>query len=322
MVRKMEKKSLLKRVFSMKEMGIFLILIVLAVLIGCVNHTFFEFANLMDILRNTSYTLIIALGMTFVLIARGLDLSVGSLVAFCGLTTCLSLSSGISLIPSMLIGLAAGLLFGLFNAFTVVKLRIPSMIATLGSMYMARGLVLVITKGAPVYPLPEIFTALGQGSLAGIPIVVLLAIVLSVIAHIVLTHTTYGRAVYAIGGNPETAKFAGINVAKITASVYLISGVLAALSGIMTDARMGSGQPSIGDGMEMTVITAVIIGGTSLNGGSGTILGTALGALLINVLSTGMNLVGVSAYWQKFVTGLIIVVAVGIDQYQRNKKKA
>lgn len=318
----MEKKSLLKRVFSMKEMGIFLILIVLAVLIGCVNHTFFEFANLMDILRNTSYTLIIALGMTFVLIARGLDLSVGSLVAFCGLTTCLSLSSGISLIPSMLIGLAAGLLFGLFNAFTVVKLRIPSMIATLGSMYMARGLVLVITKGAPVYPLPEIFTALGQGSLAGIPIVVLLAIVLSVIAHIVLTHTTYGRAVYAIGGNPETAKFAGINVAKITASVYLISGVLAALSGIMTDARMGSGQPSIGDGMEMTVITAVIIGGTSLNGGSGTILGTALGALLINVLSTGMNLVGVSAYWQKFVTGLIIVVAVGIDQYQRNKKKA
>ena len=132
----------------------------------------------------------------------------------------------------------------------------------------------------------------------------------------------YGRKVYAIGGNPETAKFAGINVTMVTFSVYVICGVCAALSGILTAARMGSGQPSVGDGMEMTVITAVIIGGTSLNGGAGTIFGTILGALLMNVLSSGMNLVGVSAYWQKFVMGLIIIVAVAFDQYQRSKRKA
>ena len=156
----------------------------------------------------------------------------------------------------------------------------------------------------------------------GIPNVVVLAVLLAVAAHIVLTKTTYGRKVYAIGGNAETAGFAGINVAKITASVYVISGVMAALSGIMTAARMGSGQPSVGDGTEMTVITAVIIGGTSLNGGAGTMLGTVLGALLMNVLSSGMNLVGVSAYWQKFVMGLIIIVAVGLDQYQRSKRRS
>ena len=151
---------------------------------------------------------------------------------------------------------------------------------------------------------------------------VLIALLISIAAHLVLSRTTYGRKVYAIGGNPETAKFAGINVAMVTGSCYLISGVLAALSGILTAARMGSGQPSIGDGTEMTVITAVIIGGTSLNGGAGTILGTVLGALLMNVLSSGMNLVGISAYWQKFVMGLIIIIAVGADMYQRNRRRA
>ena len=316
----MENKNvhLLNSIFKAKEVGILLLLILLSVLIQMKNPIFFTFNNLMDMGRNTSYTLIIAIGMTFVLIAKGLDLSVGSLLAICGLISALGMQGGIPVAVSVLLGLLAGAAFGFFNAFCIVKLKIPAMIATLGTMYMARGLVLVITKGQAVYPLPDSFTNFGKGSILGIPNVVVLAVLLAVAAHIVLTKTTYGRKVYARGGNAETAGFAGINVAKITASVYVISGVMAALSGIMTAARMGSGQPSVGDGTEMTVITAVIIGGTSLNGGAGTMLGTVLGALLMNVLSSGMNLVGVSAYWQKFVMGLIIIVAVGLDLYQRS----
>ena len=315
-------KGILKKIFKTKEIGIILILIVLSVLIQLKNPIFLTYSNIIDVCRNTSYTLVIAVGMTFVLIAKGLDLSVGSLMALGGLISSLAMFYGVPILLAVLLGLLVGAAFGVVNAFCIVKLNIPAMIATLGSMYMARGLVLVITKGSPVFPLPEAFGNFGKGYFLGVPYVVLIALLLSIAAHLVLSRTTYGRKVYAIGGNPETAKFAGINVAMVTGSCYLISGVLAALSGILTAARMGSGQPSIGDGTEMTVITAVIIGGTSLNGGAGTILGTVLGALLMNVLSSGMNLVGISAYWQKFVMGLIIIIAVGADMYQRNRRRA
>lgn len=316
------KNSFLKSILKAKETGILIILIILSIAIQLNNSIFFSFSNVMDIFRNTSYTLIIAIGMTFVLIAKGLDLSVGSLLALCGLISALFMQRGYPISLSILIGLGLGAIIGCFNAFCVVKLKIPAMIATLGTMYMSRGLVLVATKGQSIFPLPDAFTKFGKGSIIGIPNVVILALILAVAANFILNKTTYGRKVYAIGGNPETAGFAGINVARITGSVYIISGVMAALSGIMTASRMGSGQPSVGDGTEMIVITAVIIGGTSLNGGAGTILGTVLGALLMNVLSSGMNLVGVSAYWQKFVMGLIIIIAVGLDQYQRSKRRS
>lgn len=317
-----ENNNILKRLLKTKEIGIILILIVLSILIQIKNPIFLTYSNIIDVCRNTSYTLVIAVGMTFVLIAKGLDLSVGSLMALGGLISSLAMSNGLPIPVAVILGMLVGAAFGIINAFCIVKLNIPAMIATLGSMYMARGLVLIITKGSPVFPLPEAFGNFGKGYFLGIPYVVIIAVALSILAHFILSDTTYGRKVYAIGGNAETAKFAGINIAFITASCYVISGVLASLSGILTAARMGSGQPSIGEGTEMTVITAVIIGGTSLNGGAGTILGTVLGALLMNVLSSGMNLVGVSAYWQKFVMGLIIIVAVSADVYQRNKRRA
>lgn len=318
----MNEKNILKKLLKTKEIGIILILVVLSILIQLKNPIFLTYSNIIDVCRNTSYTLVIAVGMTFVLIAKGLDLSVGSLTALGGLVSALAMTNGIPIPIAVLLGMMVGAAFGIINAFCIVKLNIPAMIATLGSMYMARGLVMIVTKGSPVFPLPEAFGNFGKGYFLGVPYVVIIAAVLSIIAHWVLSSTTYGRKVYAIGGNAETAKFAGINVAMVTASCYVISGALAALSGILTAARMGSGQPSIGDGTEMTVITAVIIGGTSLNGGAGTILGTVLGALLMNVLTSGMNLVGVSPYWQKFVMGLIIIVAVGADMYQRNRRRA
>jgi ribose/xylose/arabinose/galactoside ABC-type transport system permease subunit len=310
-----------KRLFATKEIGIFIVLIFLSILINFVNPVFFTFDNIIEVLRNTSYTIIIALGMTFLIIAKGLDLSVGAVFAFCGLLVSVLLFRGVPIFISIFVALAAGAAIGVFNSLTIVFLRIPSMIATLGSMYMARGLVLVMTKGKPIYPLPESFVKIGQGKLFHIPYIIFFAFILSVVFHIILTRTVFGRKIYAIGGNEVTAKYAGINVSIVTACVYVIAGTLSSLSGLLTAARFGSGQPTIGEGMEMSVIAAVIIGGASMNGGSATILGTVLGSLLITVIATGMNLVGVSPYWQRFVTGLVIIIAVGLDQYQRRKKK-
>lgn len=315
-------QGILKTIFKTKELGIFLVCLILSIIVEIMNPIFFTYNNMMDIFRNTSYTLIIAVGMTFVLIARGLDLSVGSVFAYGGLIAAYTMSLGCPIPIAVLAGILTGCVCGLVNAFCIVKLKVAPMIATLGSMYMVRGLVLVLTKGQPIFPLPEAFSGFGKLKIVGIPVIIIVALLISIAAHIVLTRTTYGRAVYAVGGNPETAKYAGINIKWITASCYIISSCLAATAGILNAARMGSGQPTVGDGTEMTVITAVIIGGVSLNGGAGSILGTVLGTLLMNILSTGMNLVGVSAYWQKFVMGMIIVFAVAFDQYQRSKKKA
>ena len=316
------KESLVKKLMKSKELSIFLICLLLSILIEVMNPIYFTYNNMMDILRNTSYTLIMGIGMTFVLIAKGLDLSVGSVLALCGLMAAFLMDRGVPIIFAVLLALIIGMFIGSVNAFNIVFLKVPPMIATLGSMYMARALVLMPTKGQPVYPLPEAFSKFGKAKIAGMPVIILIAAAVALIGHFVLTRTTYGRSVYAVGGNAETAKYAGINVRMITASCYLISGLTASAAGVLYAARMGSGQPAVGDGMEMTVITAVIIGGVSLNGGAGTILGTVLGTLLMNILSSGMNLVGVSAYWQKFVMGLIIVMAVAFDQYQRNKKKS
>ena len=315
------KQSFLKTIFKSKELSIFLVCLLLSILIEVMNPIFFTYSNMMDILRNTSYTLIMAVGMTFVLIAKGLDLSVGSVLALCGLMGAFLMSRGVPVIIAVILALGIGVLIGAVNALDIVFLHVPPMIATLGAMYMARGLVLMPSRGQPIYPLPDSFSNFGKARIAGMPVIILIAAAIALVGHLVLTRTTYGRSVYAVGGNAETAKYAGINIKWITASCYIISGLTASAAGVLYAARMGSGQPAVGDGMEMTVITAVIIGGVSLNGGAGSILGTVFGTLLMNILSSGMNLVGVSAYWQKFVMGLIIVLAVAFDQYQRNKKK-
>lgn len=306
-----------KRLLRARELGILIPLVLLCVLVALNNRVFLSFDNILDVLRNTSYILIIAVGMTFVLIGGGLDLSVGSFLALCGLVCGIGLQAGLPIPLAVLLSLAAGALGGLFNAAVIVKLSIPPLITTLGTLYMARGLVLVVTRGTPVYPLPDEFSAIGNGSIAGIPAVVIVAFAVSLLGAWTLRRTVFGREVYAIGGNEETARFSGIAVCKVKALIYVIVTVLAALSGVLMTARFGSAQPGVGDGYEMQVITAVIIGGTSLSGGSGTILGTVFGALFMCVLANGMNLIGVSVYWQKFVMGAIIIIAVGADHYRQ-----
>jgi len=302
----------------MSESGILIVTIVLAVIVQLVNPVFLKPANLNGVLRQASYILIPGIGMTLVLVAGGLDLSVGSVIALGGITVgfCM-LDYQRPIWVAIVAGLLAGAIIGILNGAIIVRFSVPPMIITLGMMYIARGIVQVTTDGVAKYPLPEAFNSLEQSNILGIPSIIPFVIVLGVLFHIVLSRTTYGRAVFATGGNRDTARISGINVKWISFSVYIVSGVMAALSGLLISSRFGSGQPSAGEGYEMHVIAACIIGGTSTFGGRGTILGTAIGALFMSMLTNSMTLLRVNANYQKLVIGVVLVVAVVLDQYKR-----
>lgn len=314
-----ERKSFIKKILHMKESGIMIPTIVFIIFIQFINPVFLSFNNIINILRSTGFTLITAIGMTFVLIAGGLDLSVGSVVGLGGVITAMAIKAGVPIVISILLGLAAGMVIGIINGLVIVRFKIPPLIMTLGMLYMARGMVYILTKGVPVYPLPVSFQSVEQSSFFGIPTIVIISLTLSVIAHIMLTRTTFGREVYAVGGNREAARLSGINANRIDVMVYTITGILAAATGILMASRLASAQAGAGTGFELTVIAAVIIGGTSTFGGSGTLLGTVIGALFMNILSNSMTLMKVSVYWQNFVIGAILVLAVILDQYKKNR---
>lgn len=307
------------RIAQARETGIIVFLLALCILIGIVNPIFLSGENLANILRTASYIFLMGIAMTFVLISGGLDLSVASVFALGGVVSSLAVTQGWGAALSVLAGLAVGLVVGVVNGLLVVKFNIPALIVTLGTMYMVRGVVLIVTQGVAIFPLTPEFNTLGQGELLGIPYVILISVVLAVIAHVVLNYTTYGRAIYAIGGNEETSRLAGINTKFLKGSVYVLTGLAAALSGLIMAGRLNSAQPSVGSGYELLVIAGVIIGGTSLFGGAGTILGTAAGTLLTAVISNGIVLMKISAYWQNLIVGAVIILAVGLDQYRRKR---
>jgi len=318
---KIKSGNLFKKITDAQEFAVFTALIALCILISVINKGFYSFDNLMNILRTTSYVVIVAIANTFVFIMAGLDLSVGSVIGLGGLLAAYFMKFyNMPVWFSIILGIIPGLLVGIFNGYCIVKLKIPSMIATLGSMYMARGVVYVLTKGAPVFPLPDSFNRIGNGNIFGVPYSVLFMIVLALIGAYVLKNTTFGRYVYAIGGNQETARLSGISVDNVKMIVYMLSGISAAISGIILTSRIASAQVSLGQGWELNVIASIIIGGTSMFGGVGTITGTVIGALIMSVLQNGMVLMNVSPYWQNIVVGAIIVATVGFDQYRRNKK--
>jgi ribose transport system permease protein len=310
--------SILRRFWDMSESGIIIILIVYAIFVQCTNPKFLSTLNAMNFLRQGGYILLGGIGMTMVLIACGLDLSVGSVLALSGVLSGFAMSKyNMPVFVGIAIGLAVCLILGLVNGAIIMRFKIPPMIMTLGMMYMARGLVYITTLGVSVYPLPENFLMLEQSKLWGIPTVVPFALLLAIIFHFVLNYTEFGRSVYAIGGNAETAKLSGININKITIVVYTICGVMAGLTGLVYAARLGSAQPGSGDGYEMNVIAACIIGGTSTFGGRGTILGTVLGAIFMAMLSNSMTLMKIDVNYHKLVIGAVLVLAVILDQYKR-----
>lgn len=302
----------------MKERGIILPTIVYAIFVQVVNPIFFSWNNVGNLLRQTGFVLISAIGMTLVLIAGGIDLSVGSVLALASvLAGKFMVDFGLPVWIAILLALGIGALVGLINGAIIVKFGIPPMIMTLGMMFMARGMVYITTKGLPIYPLPKVFQMIEQSYLFNIPTIVYLCIILCVVFHIILSHTTFGRSVYAIGGNRDAAKLSGISIGRITMMVYSICGLMAAATGIMMASRLGSAQPSVGEGNEMNVIAACIVGGTSTFGGRGTVLGTAIGAFFMSMLTNSMTLMKVDIYYQRLVIGAVLVIAVILDQYAR-----
>jgi ribose/xylose/arabinose/galactoside ABC-type transport system permease subunit len=318
-LKKVSFRNSLRKTMSIREVGVIVPLIFATILFAANSKVFLTPANLMNVFRNASFVYITAIGMTFLIISGAFDLSVGSVYAFAGVLAGTLMTSGLSVLLSMFIATAvSGLVFGGINGFFVQRIGLPPLLATLGTMNIARGVVTGIRKGIPVYPLPDKFEMIGQGSLfkgsfIEIPFVVLIAIGLGIIASFVLRKTVYGRMVCAVGGNIETARLAGIPTKRIAFSVYILVSTLASFSGILIASRLGSAQPNVGIGYELQAIASVVIGGTSLAGGAGTILGTFLGSLFMAMISNGMTLIKVSPFWQQLVLGIVLLIACSLD---------
>ena len=306
--------------------ALFLMCLVLTLL----TDNFFTTDNFWNVLRQISVNVCISVGMTLVILTAGIDLSVGSILAFCGAITAGLLKNGIN-IPSLnlfigftvlgaiVAGLAAGGAMGLVNGWAVTRFKVPSFVATLAMLTMARGFTMLWTQGHPITGLGETFGFLGTGWFLGIPMPVWIS-GLIVIAAIILTgKTRFGRYIYAIGGNESAARLSGIPITKIKTWVYMLAGMLAAVGGILVTARLDSAQPNAGISYELDAIAAVVIGGTSLSGGRGTILGTVLGAMIIGVLNNGLVLLNVSPFWQQVIKGVVILLAVIIDKSSRKE---
>lgn len=280
--------------------------------------------NLINIVRQVSAIGIIAVGMTFVIITLGIDLSVGSILALSAVVST-SLAQNMSesmkfagldlpVIVAVLGGLAIGALAGLTNGILIAKFRLAPFIATLGMMSIARGLAYIYSNGRPISNLKDDFNYIGQEYIFGVPIPVLLFLGVALVAHIILGYTKFGRYVYAIGGNEIAARVSGIRIPRVTIYIYTLIGLLSGLAGVVLAGRIGSGNPDLGTGIELDAITATIIGGTSFKGGIGTIWGTIVGALLIGIINNGLDLLNVSPFMQMVVKGAIIIVAIIIDE--------
>lgn len=311
----------LRALASAREFSLIAVLVVFAIVMTIVSDVFLSKANIEAILLSLSVEGTIAVGMVILLISGGLDLSVGSTLAFAGVVTGLALTSlGLPAILAILIGLLSALGVGLINGLLVAKLKINPFITTLGMMITIRGLLRVLAKGRAVLNLPEAFTVIGQGRLFGIqyPIYVMLAVV--IIGDLLMRNSRFFRQSYYIGGNERAARLSGINVDLVKIFNYCLVAVLAGLAGLMITARFGSSSLTVGTGVELRVITATIIGGASLSGGEGSVFGAFLGALFMAVLANSLNLLGVESFWQDFITGLILIIAVVVDVINERRK--
>lgn len=280
---------------------------------------FIEINNLINVLMQITINALIATGMTFVILTGGIDLSVGSVAAMTGIvasTVANNMQGGISLNTLIIFGSAViiGGACGAFNAFMISWLKVPPFVATLAMMSIARGLAYVFTDAKPVFGMPEGYSWIGLGYIGKVPVMVIIMIVILAVAYIVLQRTCFGRYVFAVGSNEEVAQLSGINVRKIKAWVYILCGFLAALAGAVLSSRLQAGQPAAANGYELNAIAAVALGGTSMSGGRGGIGQTIIGLCIIGIINNALSLLGVSSYWQTIAMGVIILIAVIIDQ--------
>ena len=293
--------------------------VLLCVVITFVSPAFMTLSNITNVFTQVSTNAIIAVGMTFVILTGGIDLSVGSTVAISGAFAASIIKSTNNVFLAVLAAGIVGIVIGLINGLLISKGKLQAFIATLATMTIFRGATLVFTNGTPISKLPENFVNIGNGKLGFIPIPVIITVIVLVIAIYVLTQTRFGRYLYALGGNEDSARLSGINTTKIKTLVYVISGFASSIAGVIIASRIGSASPNAGTGFELDAIAAVVIGGTSLAGGEGRITGTLIGALIIGVLNNGLNLMNVSPFYQSIVKGLVILIAVLLDKKSRKK---
>lgn len=301
---------------TIAKLGPLIGLLLLVVVITILNPSFLTVDNLLNILRQVSISALIAFGMTFVILTGGIDLSVGSTLGLTGAVAASLLATGTDPIIAMGLALILGLVLGAINGVIITKGRVAPFIATLATMTIYRGITLVYTEGRPISGLGDgaAFQMFGKGYFFGIPVPVVTMALAFVVLYFILHKTTFGRRVYAVGGNEEASKLSGINPDRIKIAVYAITGFLAAVSALILTSRLNSAQPTAGESFELDAIAAVVLGGTSLTGGRGWIFGTLVGALIIGVLNNGMNLIGVSSFFQQIVKGVVILLAVLIDR--------
>lgn len=310
--------------FIKENLGIMVALAVMCIFLAvfpATSSSFLTPKNMFNILRQISTNMLLACGMTMVIILGGIDLSVGSIIALSGVLSAGCVARyGLPIPVALLVGVLVGLLIGCINGGIIALTTIPPFIVTLATMNVARGLAKVYTGGSPVRVVTKEWQFLGAGYIGPVPVPVIIMIVVVVISALIMNRTKMGRHIYAVGGNAQAAVFSGIKVSKVKFFVHAFSGVMAGLAGIILASRMYSGQPTAGEGAEMDAIAAVVVGGTSMSGGSGKIGGTVIGALIIGILNNGLNLLNVNSFWQDVVKGIVILLAVLID-YFRTKKK-
>ena len=300
-------------------LGLTIVVIVLAIIFSLINPRFATAVNFINILTQASYYVIIAVGMTFVITNAGIDLSVGSILALVTVIGFELIKEGMHPGLGVLVMFVLGGLIGCFTGFLVAYVKIPPFIATLGMMVALRGLALVHSAGNMHYGLPPSVTWFGQGTVAGIPVPVIISFLFALFGVWLFNHTRFGLHVRAIGGNREAARLAGVPVNRIELMVYALMGLITALGGLIMIARIDSTQATIGTSMEIHVIAAVIIGGTSLFGGRGTIYGTVLGALLLSMMTNALVIAGVDYFWQLVVMGAIVLIAVAINNLREHR---
>jgi len=294
----------------LQRYGLALSFLLLCLGLTLLSDRFLTVGNLVNVLRQSTINGVIAIGMTFVILTAGIDLSVGSILALSGVVTASMLQNGFPVPLAVLLGLGLGALLGLVNGVIITRAKVPPFVATLGMMTIARGLALTYTGGRPITGLPAEFRAIGTGSLGPVPTPIVIAAVTFMACYVLLTRTALGQYVFAIGNNPVAARFAGISVSLYTTFVYVLAGLLSALAGLILVARLDSAQPTAGLAYEFDAIAAVVVGGTSFAGGQGGLGGTLLGVLIIAVLNNGLNLLNVSSFYQPVVSGVVIAVAL------------
>ena len=303
----------------MSELTTVIALIILMAVITIINSNFLTANNLLNLLLQVTSNALIAFGMTFVILTGGIDLSVGSILALSSALTAGLLGSGMPVTLAILISLILGCILGMMNGLLISYGKLAPFIVTLATMTIFRGATLVYTNGNPITKgLSDtfLFQFLGQGYIVVIPFPVIIMFIVFIVLYVLLHKTAFGKSVYAIGGNEKAAYISGVKLNKVKIIIYSISGMMASISGLIITSRLSSAQPTAGASYEMDAIAAVVLGGTSLSGGKGRILGTLIGALIIGVLNNGLNIIGVSAFWQQVVKGVVILIAVLIDRFK------